>query len=321
MVELNLKSLTSFTALTTTVLLASVSFAEAGHGDQKQIHEESESHGVEDTVALSDDVIEEFGIIVGVAGPGVVTRTVSLPAEIRANEDRLAHIAPRFPGIAREVRKSVGDSVKAGETLAIIESSESLAPYPLKAQIDGTVIERHITRGEPVSQSRGRAFTVADLREVWVDISVYQKHLTSVQLGQTVRISAGHGLAEAEGTISYVSPIVDEDTRTATARIVLANPEGLWRPGLFVTAVVELERVEAAVAVPRTALEQVEGSTVVFVRGQDGFAPRPVTFGLQGRDLVEVTTGLEAGVSYVTQGGFTLKSELAGEELGGGHGH
>jgi cobalt-zinc-cadmium efflux system membrane fusion protein len=321
MVELNLKSLTSFTALTTTVLLASVSFAEAGHGDQKQIHEESESHGVEDTVALSDDVIEEFGIIVGVAGPGVVTRTVSLPAEIRANEDRLAHIAPRFPGIAREVRKSVGDSVKAGETLAIIESSESLAPYPLKAQIDGTVIERHITRGEPVSQSRGRAFTVADLREVWVDISVYQKHLTSVQLGQTVRISAGHGLAEAEGTISYLSPIVDEDTRTATARIVLANPEGLWRPGLFVTAVVELERVEAAVAVPRTALEQVEGSTVVFVRGQDGFAPRPVTFGLQGRDLVEVTTGLEAGVSYVTQGGFTLKSELAGEELGGGHGH
>lgn len=321
MVELNLKSLSFFTALTTTVLLASVSFAEAGHGDQKQIHEESESHGVEDTVALSDDVIEEFGIIVGVAGPGVVTRTVSLPAEIRANEDRLAHIAPRFPGIAREVRKSVGDSVKAGETLAIIESSESLAPYPLKAQIDGTVIERHITRGEPVSQSRGRAFTVADLREVWVDISVYQKHLTSVQLGQTVRISAGHGLAEAEGTISYVSPIVDEDTRTATARIVLANPEGLWRPGLFVTAVVELERVEAAVAVPRTALEQVEGSTVVFVRGQDGFAPRPVTFGLQGRDLVEVTSGLEAGVSYVTQGGFTLKSELAGEELGGGHGH
>jgi cobalt-zinc-cadmium efflux system membrane fusion protein len=321
MVELNLKFLSFFTALTTTVLLASVSFAEAGHGDQKQIHEESESHGVEDTVALSDDVIEEFGIIVGVAGPGVVTRTVSLPAEIRANEDRLAHIAPRFPGIAREVRKSVGDSVKAGETLAIIESSESLAPYPLKAQIDGTVIERHITRGEPVSQSRGRAFTVADLREVWVDISVYQKHLTSVQLGQTVRISAGHGLAEAEGTISYVSPIVDEDTRTATARIVLANPEGLWRPGLFVTAVVELERVEAAVAVPRTALEQVEGSTVVFVRGQDGFAPRPVTFGLQGRDLVEVTTGLEAGVSYVTQGGFTLKSELAGEELGGGHGH
>ena len=317
------KILICYAALAPTILfaLASASFAETDHGAQTAKHEESENHGAEDTVVLNEDILDEFGIVVGVAGPGVVTRSVSLPAEIRANEDRLAHIAPRFPGIAREVRKSVGDSVKAGEILAIIESSESLAPYPLKAQIDGTVIERHITRGEPVSQSRGRAFTVADLREVWVDISVYQKHLTSVQLGQNVRISAGHGLAEAEGTISYVSPIVDEETRTATARIVLANPDGLWRPGLFVTAVVEVDRVEVEVAVPRTALEEVEGSTVVFVKGPNGFTPRPVTFGLRGRDLVEVTDGLEAGATYVTKGGFTLKSELAREELGGGHGH
>ena len=316
-----LNTLKCLAALATTLLIAPASFAEADHDDHEDKHEESENHGAEDTVNLSDDVFAEFGIVVGMAGPDVITRTVSLPAEIRANEDRLAHIAPRFPGIAREVRKSVGDSVKAGETLAIIESSESLAPYALEAQIDGTVIERHITRGEPVSQSRGRAFTVADLREVWVDISVYQKHLTSVQLGQTVRISAGHGLAQAEGTISYVSPVVDEETRTATARIVLANPDGLWRPGLFVTAIVELDRVEVEVAVPRTALEEVEGRTVVFVKGPDGFVPRPVTFGLQGRDIVEVTDGLKAGATYVTKGGFTLKSELAREELGGGHGH
>lgn len=321
MIELRYRILTSFAALAATVLFTSASFAETDHDDHEQQHEESEGNSIEDTVALSDEVFKEFGIVVGVAGPDVVIRTISLPAEIHANEDRLAHIAPRFPGIASEVRKSVGDSVKAGEILAIIESSESLAPYPLKAQIDGTVIERHITRGEPVSQARGRVFTVADLSEVWVDISVYQKHLTSVQLGQTVHISAGHGLAEAEGTISYVSPIVDEETRTATARVVLANPKGLWRPGLFVTAVVELERVEVPVAVPRTALEEVEGSTVVFVRGQDGFAPRPVTFGLRGRDLVEVTAGLKPGDSYVTQGGFTLKSELAREELADGDDH
>jgi len=286
MIELRYRVLTSFAALAATVLFTSASFAETDHDDHEQQHEESEGNSIKDTVALSDEVFKEFGIVVGVAGPDVVIRTVSLPAEIRA-----------------------------------IESSESLAPYPLKAQIDGTVIERHITRGEPVSQARGRVFTVADLSEVWVDISVYQKHLTSVQLGQTVHISAGHGLAEAEGTISYVSPIVDEETRTATARVVLANPKGLWRPGLFVTAVVELERVEVPVAVPRTALEEVEGSTVVFVRGQDGFAPRPVTFGLRGRDLVEVTAGLKPGDSYVTKGGFTLKSELAREELADGDDH
>ncbi len=326
----NFKDPIPFALLVVTVLLASMAFAEADHdaeaghddhGSEHEASEDSDDHGDEDSVSLPDDVIDEFGIVVGIAGPGAVTRTVTLPAEVRANEDRLAHIAPRFPGIAKEVRKSVGDFVKAGETLAIIESSESLASYPLKAQIDGIVVERHITRGEPVSQSRGRAFTVADLSDVWVDISVYQKHLNSVKLGQTVRISAGHGQDEATGTITYVSPVVDEETRTATARIVLPNPDGHWRPGLFVTAEIDVDQVNVKVAVPRTALEQVEGSTVVFVKGKNGFSPRPVTFGLQGRDLVEVTKGLEAGATYVTQGGFTLKSELAREELSGGHSH
>jgi len=317
----HLRALALGTVFATTILVALDSFAEADRGKYDPQHEEAEEYGGEDVVALSDDVIKEFGIEIGVAGSGVVTRTVVLPAEIRPNEDRLAHIAPRFPGIAQEVRKRVGDAVKAGETLAIIESSESLAPYSLKTQIGGIVIERHITRGEPVSQERGHSFTVADLSTVWVNISVYQNHLSMVKLGQSVIISAGHGLASTTGKISYVSPIVDEETRTATARIVLPNPDGRWRPGLFVTALVELDRVQVPIAIPHTALEQVEGSTVVFVRGEDGFTPRPVTLGLRGSDLIEVTKGLTPGERYVKLGGFTLKSELAREELSGGQSH
>lgn len=302
------------------LFLASLSLAENEHAQHSE-SSKCDEHRDEDAIQLSDAVVQEFGIEVGVASAGSVARTVVLPAEIQPNEERLAHIAPRFPGIARDVKKRVGDSVKAGDTLAIIEASETLSPYSLKTQIDGIIVERHITRGEPVSQERGRVFTVADLSEVWVDISVYQKHLNDVKLGQKVSVSAGHGLTPATAAISYVSPVVDEATRTATARIVLPNPDGAWRPGLFVTALVELERVEVAVAVPRTALEQVEGETVVFVKDDDEFEPRPVTLGLQGSDVVEVTRGLKAGETYVTQGGFTLKSELAREELSGGHSH
>jgi len=305
--QLILFALTALFALT----LPSPSMAEEDHDDG----------GTADAIQLTDDVINEFGIQLGTAGAGFVVRTVVLPAEVRANEDRTAHIAPRFPGIAKEVRKRVGDAVKAGDTLAVIESSESLSAYSLKTQIDGIITERHITRGEPVSQERGHVFTVSDLSDVWVDISVYQKHLDSVKLGQRVSVSAGHDLVPASAEISYVSPVVDEDTRTATARIVLQNPDGAWRPGLFVTALIELERVEVSVAVPRTALEQVEGTTVVFVKDDDGFEARAVTLGLQGNDAVEVTKGLNPGDAYVTRGGFTLKAELAREELSGGHSH
>ena len=272
-----------------------------------------------EAVRLAPEVLAEFGIELATAGPGAIERTIALPGEVRPNQDRLAHVAPRFAGIAREVRAKIGDAVKAGQVLAIVES-EALSPYPLKTQIDGVVITKHITVGEPVSSDRD-AFTVADLGDVWVDISVYQNHLRDVRLGQPAQISAGHGLDEARGTISYVSPVVDEETRTATARVVLPNPDGVWRPGLFVTARITVESVEVPFAVPRTALEVVEGSTVVFVEGEHGFVPRPVTLGRQDEARVEVQAGLAPGERYVAKGGFTLKAELARGEMRGGHAH
>ncbi len=281
------------------------------HGDEREAGEEA--------VRLAPEVLTEFGIELATAGPGRIERTIALPGEVRPNQDRLAHVAPRFAGIAREVRAQIGDAVKAGQVLAIVES-EALAPYPLKTQIDGLVIAKHITVGEPVSSERD-AFTVADLRDVWVDISVYQNHLRDVRLGQPAQISAGHGLEDAHGTISYLSPVVDEETRTAVARVVLPNPDGVWRPGLFVTARITIDAAEAPVAVPLGALEVVEGRTVVFVEGKRGFAPRPVTLGRQDERRAEVLAGLAAGERYVAKGGFTLKAELARGEMRGGHAH
>jgi cobalt-zinc-cadmium efflux system membrane fusion protein len=183
------------------------------------------------------------------------------------------------------------------------------------------VIERHVTRGEPVSQERGPLFTVADLESVWIDLSVYQRHLRELAVGQRVLVSAGHGLAEAEGVLSYVAPVVDERTRTATARVVLDNPDGVWRPGMFVTADVEIEREEVAVVVPPDAVASVQGRPVVFVQEAGGFAARGVEIGREGADGVEIRSGLEAGERIAIRGSFTLQSELAREELSGGHGH
>lgn len=301
------------------VLALSAPLACAGE-DPHAGHDDEGEHA-EETIRLSRGVLDEFGIEIATAGPGVLVRTVSLPAEVRPNQNGLAHIAPRFPGVATDVRREVGDTVKAGETLAIIEASQSLAPYSLKTLIDGVVIERHVTRGEPVSQERGALFTVADLSTVWVDLSVYQRHLPELTLGQRVTVSAGHGLPEAVGALSYVAPVVNEETRTATARVVLDNPDGTWRPGMFVTARVEIGREEVPVAVPRGAIATVEGRPTVFVQDADAFEPRRVELGRQGEDMVEVRAGLAAGERFVARGGFTLKSELAREELSGGHSH
>ena len=291
---------------------------EAPHAHEEE-HGEEEEHE-EGMVQLSPEELTEFSIELAVARPGTITRTVELPGEVQPNEDRLAHIVPRFPGIVTTVRKRTGESVRVGEVLAIIESSESLAPYELKTLTAGTVIEKHITRGEAVTRE-SQAFVIADLTSVWVNLSVYQKDLPGVHVGQSATISAGHGLPEATGEISYVTPTVDEETRTATARIVLPNTKKRWRPGMFVTGRVVVDRTKVPLAVPVAALQTIADQPVVFVETDAGFQQRSVTTGRADDHHVEIRSGLAPGERYVSQGGFTLKAELSREQFGDGHGH
>jgi cobalt-zinc-cadmium efflux system membrane fusion protein len=278
-----------------------------GHGD------DHDDHGGD---TFSPAALARFGVTLATAGPGTVDLGVSLPAEIRPDANRVAHLAPRFPGIVQAVRAQVGDRVQAGDVLAVIES-ENLAPYALKSGIDGVVLDRHVTVGEAVDRDH-TAFVVADLARVWVHVSVYQEDVNRVRVGQRVRIDAGHGEPEAESTIAYVAPVVDEATRTASARAELPNPDGRWRPGLFVTAHVQ-EPVEAAVVVPRTALQLMGDRPVVFVVEGERFAARPIVLGREGRTLVEVTAGLAADERFAATETFLVKAELGKGEAEHAH--
>ena len=279
-----------------------------------------EQHGEDELVTLTAAEIEEFELRIAPAGKATIERFIELPGVVRANEDRLAHIVPRFAGIVTEVRKHIGDAVKSGETLAVIESSQSLSPYALKTLLTGVIIEKHVTRGEAVTPD-SQAFVVADLESVWIDLSVYQRDLTRIRPGLPARIIAGHELPDARGVVSYVTPVVDDETRTATARIVLENPEGFWRPGMFASAEVTVERAEVEIAVPTTALHSLDDETVVFVQGSEGFRPRRVAVGSRDAQWAEIEAGLSPGERVVVRGGFTVKSELLRSEFSGGHGH
>jgi cobalt-zinc-cadmium efflux system membrane fusion protein len=294
-------------------ILAVVTVHCGGHGHDEPTHhddhgeEHDDDHGPA-RVRLTAEQIAYFGVTIVTAAPGTIDRGVFLPGEVRPNGDELAHIVPRFPGIVREVMRNAGDRVRAGDVLAVIESSESLAPYPLTTLIDGTIIEKHLTRGEAIERDQ-EAFVVADLSTVWVDLTVYQKDLPQLRVGQSVHVDGGPGLPEGTGTISYLTPVVDQPTRTATARVVLPNPDGDWRPGMFVRGHV-LDPTPAALVIPRAAIQLVEREPVVFVETKDGFEPRPITVGRSGETHVEVLAGLRAGERLVGANSFLLKADL-----------
>ncbi|MGB2804567.1 MAG: efflux RND transporter periplasmic adaptor subunit [Candidatus Zixiibacteriota bacterium] len=291
--------------------------AQGQMGDQADEHDHDEH---QDVVHLSDAEMEEFGIEVDVAGPGKLHIEIVVPGEVAVNYDKLAHIAPRFPGVVTEVGKHIGDYVRRGEVLAVIESNEGLVPYEVKSFINGTVLEKHMTLGEVHSEDVA-AFVIADLDTVWINLGIYQMHLPKVAVGQKVIISAGQGVPDAKGVVSYISPSVDEHTRTARARVVLPNRGGQWRPGLFVGGTITVEETEVAVLVPKSALQTMDGQTVVFVDEHEDFRAQPVEIGRTNDTSAEVLSGLMPGQKYVSKGGFVLKAELLKGAFGDEHGH
>jgi cobalt-zinc-cadmium efflux system membrane fusion protein len=280
-------------------------------------HESEEKHN-EDVVSLTEKELEEFGIKINEVKPGNIQLHSDLTGEIMPDPTKVAHIIPRFAGIVREVRINMGDNVEKDEVIAVIESNESLVQYEMKSSIAGTMIEIHMTPGEVIGDDK-HVVTVANLSSVWASLTVYQKDLTKIKVGQNVEISTVDKSKVKKSKIFYVSPIVDEETRTSTARVRLNNNSGFWKPGMFITGKIFTTSKKVPMVVNKNALQLFKGETVVFVQDKKGFRPQPVSIGLENNKLVEILSGLHQGQKYAAEGAFTIKSEFLKESFGGDH--
>lgn len=181
--------------------------------------------------------------------------------------------------------------------------------YELRAPFDSVVVEKHLALGEVVSEA-SNAFILSDLSRVWATFAVPPRDLDKVASGRPVRVSSPDLDTAVDGTIGYVGSLLGEQNRAATVRVTLTNPNGAWRPGLFVSVAVTTQTAPAAVTVPHAAVQTVEEKPSVFVRSADGFDTHPVTLGRRDGDYVEILDGLPAGALVASRGSFTLKSEL-----------
>ncbi len=179
----------------------------------------------------------------------------------------------------------------------------------VRAPFDGMVIEKSIALGETVAAD-APIFKISDLSTVWADIIVPAEALGTVRVGSNATVSATAFESQTEGTVSYVGSLLGQQNRAATARITLRNPDGAWRPGLFVNVDVSSSEEEVPVAVEPAAIHTLEEETVVFVRHNNEFVAQPVTTGRRDAQDVEIVAGLEAGARYAVNNSFVIKSEL-----------
>jgi len=283
-----------------------------GHG------EKGDGHGDEGVVRMTDAKVAAAGIEILTVGAGTLRDSIVLNGILQPNQEALVQVTPRFPGVVREIKKRIGDTVEKGELLAKIESNQSLTVYEMRAPISGTVIDRQISLGEYASEQKP-AFIVADISTVWVDLSVYRRDLPRVRIGDTVQIDVGDGGTPIEAKLSYVSPVGSSDTQSALVRAVVANDGMRLRTGLFVSARLILSAKQVPVAVKGTALQTVENKNVVFVRNGEKFETREVEIGSRDFENVEIVFGLMDGDRYAAKNSFVVKAELGKSEASHDH--
>ncbi len=273
-----------------------------------------ESH--EGRTRIVAEVAEASGIGTAIAGPGSITETLRLFGSIVPDATRVREIRARFPGVIRSVARQVGDRVRAGDTLAIIESNESLQEYAVTAPLSGVITRRHAEPGEQTDSDS--LFEIADFTRVWAEFNAFPRDRPRLREGLKVRVSTDGGIT-AETVLRYLSPTGDRSMQSVTARVVLENPDALWVPGEFVEARVTLSETPVALAVPLSALQTFRDFNVVFAQVGDEYEVRMLDLGRRDSEQVEVLGGLEPGTVFVSRNSYLIKADI--EKSGASHDH
>lgn len=190
------------------------------------------------------------------------------------------------------------------------DTKQGLTRYEVRAPIAGVIVDKKIAVGEALKED-AHVFQVADLSSVWVELTVPAHALNRLQVGMTAQVKASAFDAHGEARLGHVGALVGEQSRSAMARLVLANPQGLWRPGLPVTVDLRGGDADVPVAVAADAVQTLDGRSVVFVRQGEQFEARPVEPGRRDPRHVEILKGLKAGERYAARNSFLVKADTA----------
>ncbi|ELX08350.1 cation efflux system protein CzcB [Janthinobacterium sp. HH01] len=356
--------------------------------DKAPIAEKAEAGG-DKVVTLSADEGATSGVHTAVLEQQIFADQLTVTATIEPAQDRYASIAPRISGKVNRVMVGLGEQVRAGQSLALVDSIEageaqsayaqavtelsvarsaaeraerlqadqiipqkdvlraqadlekakaiaraagdrrhalglngrdgetSKTPsiFPVTAPFAGTVVDKKAVLGE-LAQPDKPLFAIADMSHVWIETNLFEKDLARVKPGaQAVVTVAAYGSEAFRGKVTYISSVMDKETRTVKARVEVPNPEGKLKLGMFASAAISTEGSQKSLMLPNEAVVLVQGQPTVFVKRGEGFDTRAVELGDKRQGLVEIKGGVKTGETVVTQGAYALKAKLLKSQI------
>lgn len=283
--------------------------------DGKTLRWQFDSFEGRTTIAAA--IAAQSGIRVLPAGPAVIRDEHEVQGLLTLVEGRYARVMARFAGPIRAVNVAVGDSVKAGQTLATVESNVSLSNYALTSPLTGTVLARNANLGELAGDQP--LFEIADLSTLWVDLHVFGSDATHIAPGAAVVVTRLSDGLEIDTRIDRILPSTATASQSTVARAILNNADGHWRPGTAVRARVTVAEDQVGLAVPLAALQRFRDWDVVFIRDGDDYEIRPLQLGRRDGIHVEVLSGLKPGDPVVVEQSYLVKADI--EKSGASHDH
>lgn len=353
----------------------------AGCSQPAPVSNETETEGAKtdaNEIKLTVEQIKTAGIELVAPTIGTNGGTIDVPATIDSDPDATRVVAAPIEGRIVALTRNIGDPVRKGDTLAILESREaadlqadvenartrlslarvtldrdealyakgfrakrdvdisraayaeaetslrmarqriaaagvrggSLNRIVITAPIAGRIVARNAMLGQvfTTNATETELFRIADVGRLSVRLALSPADAARVKPGSPIDVSSTG--RRSTGRITFVSPALDPETKLVPAIASLDNRGGLWRVGEPVGTSIQLPGGGGAIRVPLTAVQTIEGKTVVFVRMSKGFRATPVTLGAQSGDMVIVTAGLTGRERIAATNSFTLKSAL-----------
>lgn len=247
-----------------------------------------------------------------------ISKIVEFPAELDFDRTKTISINSPIEGKVVKVSCNQGDRIKQGDTLAEIENPQTVGQiFKVNTQFDGFITRRNINPTMWVTRG-STLFETVDISKLWGIIHVYPEEAPEIKTGQKVTFILSDGSQSMSGEINYISPSIDQDTRTIEVRATVNNYENIQAHTYVFARITTDEKIDAVV-IPENAVFPEDFGKIVFTMEENAFKKRVIETGITRDGKVEVLQGLEEGDILVTEGAYqiknlTFKSKGSGEE-------
>ena len=289
-----------------------------GSGCETRKGEPQEEPGV---VRLKEESQKIIGLEFVTTERRKLESAIEVVGEIAKETENTVHLTSPESGTLKSYLRSLGETVEKGTPVCVIETKAG-QPVEIPSPGHGIVLAQYLKPGDPVDPLTS-ILTLADPDLLRASFNVYEKDLAGIETGQKVWVkSIAYPEKEFEGKILFISPSVDEKTRTIKIRVDVKNEEHLLKFGMFVTGEILVSVSEEVITLSEEAVQQVEGKSAVFIPlegKRDEFVIKEVRVGRKAGERTEIIAGLSEGDRVAGKGSFYLKSELLKGNLEEGH--